>query len=106
MIDAKELLDDALFTESVGLVKSEVTIDEHGRAQKTETETPIVASFQPVTNQDLNLMPEGTRISNTAIVYTVANINLGDIIRNNGDWEVIQIMEDIGHKKAMVVRNG
>jgi hypothetical protein len=75
-----------------------------GRLQPTAVSTTftITASVQPLTGQDMSLLPEGSRADNTKILFTTTRINTvgsaePDVVSiESEDYEVFSVETWIG----------
>lgn len=99
LLDVSELLGDPDFFDNYPVLRANRTIDQHGRVQNALAPFTIVACIQPATSQQVEMLPEATRISGgTIAVVTQTRLvalspsTAGDIVQyKSRNWRVVQI---------------
>jgi hypothetical protein len=70
-IDLTDIITDPDFLDAITLIRTFVTVDDHGRAIPTESQRTILASVQPASAAALLLLPEASRLGSSLQIYTV-----------------------------------
>lgn len=97
MIDFTDVLTDPeLGAQPVTLVRVNVAIDNHGRAQRTETQTPFLGAVTMDKGSILELLADGSFVPGSILVHTMLELR---IEADGGDADIL-IWDGKRHKCA------
>lgn len=115
-LDVTELLSDPDFIDALGVIRRSVAFSAGAAVVTDAPEATIYGSVQPAGADDLELLPEGTRLHDSLVLYTLAAVapqtddGPGDVLVWKGyRWVVRAVPEDwshfgAGYRKALAVK--
>jgi hypothetical protein len=109
-LDMSVLFRDKRLLDPNGVIRRRVpiTLANHGVATPgTPVDVPIPGVVGPASQADLEVLPEGTRLSDSLEVFTSGDLKMGDAVRYGGDSFTIMHFEDWsarGYVRAVAIR--
>lgn len=101
MIDVSDVLDDPDFMQTFTRYRCTRALAHHGESTPTyDSGTPLQGVIEPASQADLQVLEEGTRLSDVVAVYTKADVRIGDssnapdVVLVNGARHVCLHIED------------
>jgi len=99
-MDLAGVITDPDFYRPFTLIRSERTVDDHGRTVLATTSSEAWGVILPATDKQLERLPEGDRNAETLAVYCLQLLTSGTatlaadmIIWQGGDYEIFQVQD-------------
>ena len=114
-IDVTELMNDPDFVDSVSLIRRTQVLSKGENTLTEAAAVPTTMSVQPVTPRDMNLLPEGVKLSEAKLIFFKGTLNsfeadgYGDVIVHAGTRYTVQATDDYtewgqGWQKGVAIR--
>jgi len=78
VIDVSELMSDPDFVRAFSIMRPTLTVANEGVASSTYATTQLTGIVQPASDNELKLLPEGSRLSDVIAVWSHSEIRAGD----------------------------
>ena len=78
MISVAELAYDPDFVQTITRLRPTTTVAKEGVASNTYASASVVGCVQPPNDDDVKLLPEGTRLSDCVAFFTLDDVSIGD----------------------------
>ena len=69
-IDVSEVLQDTNFQDSFSVIRSQQTVDTHGRGVLNQTQSTAIGIVQPASGREMELTPDATRTREMLEIWT------------------------------------